>query len=366
MSDMAATWKTSIGNKVGSLFNLLKPDTVLSPRDLVAVKLHFGEQGNTAHIRPQLVREVITILQQIGTRPFLTDTNTLYVGSRGEAHSHLTTAFNNGFTREVTGAPAIIADGLRGNNGVAVPLDARHVKNAKIAADIHHADALVVLSHFKGHELSGFGGAIKNVGMGCAAREGKLEQHSNLSPRVDRKKCIGCGECIPWCRGGAISLENSPHEEKAAINPEHCVGCAECILTCPQGAIKIQWNESIPVFMEKMVEYTAAVMRKKHPKTLFMNFITDVSPLCDCVPFSDRAIVPNLGILASADPIAIDQAAVDLINAAPGNPLSKLEGAMQPGEDKFRALFPQIDWEHQLAYGEELDLGKRTYTLERL
>ncbi len=364
--DLSAGWKKSVPAKVLDLLSKLNSAEALSKKDLVAIKLHFGESGNTAHIRPQFVRKVVDFLKQIGTKPFLTDTNTLYVGSRTEAWSHLNTAFDNGFTRDVTGAPAVIADGLRGSNQVIVPIDGKHVKNAHIAADIYNADALVVLSHFKGHELSGYGAAIKNVGMGCAAREGKLEQHSNISPSVNQKKCIGCGECVVWCRGKAIELRGAPKEKKAYINPENCVGCAECILSCAQGAVQIRWNESVPSFMEKMVEYAAAVLSNKKDKSLFMTFITDVSPLCDCNPFSDRPIVPGIGILAGYDPVAIDQAAVDLVNNAQGNHDSALKSAYDPGEDKIRALYPEIDWAHQLQYAEEFGLGSRKYELEFL
>ena len=363
---MQADWKKSIARKVSRLFDLLKPDEVFRPKDLIAVKLHFGEEGNTGYVRPQYVRRVVERLKELQTRPFLTDTNTLYVGSRTEACSHLITAYDNGFTREVAGAPTIIADGLRGNNQVEVSTDGTHVKIAHIAADIHYADGLVVLTHFKGHELSGFGGAIKNLGMGCASREGKLEQHSNISPKVNKRKCIGCGECIVWCRGEAITLEGAEGNAKSVINPERCVGCAECILSCPRGAIRVRWNESIPIFMEKLVEYAGAVLKAKKGKTLFVTFVTDVSPMCDCAPFSDRSIVPDLGILASADPVAIDQAAVDLVNGAPGNPVSSFHEVLAPGEDKFRSLYPSVDWGHQLEYAEKMGMGTREYTLVTL
>ncbi|MGC8605475.1 MAG: DUF362 domain-containing protein [Desulfomonilaceae bacterium] len=366
MIDLSASWNKSVLSKVTDLFNSLSPGEIFKEKDLVAIKIHFGEAGNTAHIRPQFVRRVVDIIRRIGAKPFLTDTNTLYVGSRIEAWSHLCTAYDNGFTREVTGAPVIIADGLRGNSHAKIPLNGTHIKNAYVGADIHYADGLVALTHFKGHELTGFGGTIKNLGMGCASRQGKLDQHSNIAPKVNSKKCVGCGECALWCRGGAISIAGKNKTRKAIINPERCVGCAECILTCRQGAISIQWNESIPTFMEKMVEYAKAVLSQKMGKAIFVNFLTDVSPLCDCTPFSDRAIVPNIGVLSSLDPVAIDQAAADLVNQAPGNPMSKLETALRPGEDKFKALFPNIDWEHQLDYAERVGIGSRKYEIVKI
>jgi uncharacterized Fe-S center protein len=366
MIDLSAGWKKSLPAKVGDLFEALKPAEVFGRNELVAVKLHFGEAGNTAHIRPQFVRTVVDRLIEINVKPFLTDTNTLYSGSRTEAYSHLITAYNHGFTREVAGAPVIIADGLRGSNAIVVKTKGKHVKKAHIAADIANSDGIVVLSHFKGHELSGYGGSLKNVGMGCASREGKLEQHSNISPKVTAKKCVGCGECIIHCRGKAIELKGESGRKKASINPENCVGCAECILSCPQGAIQVQWNESIPIFMEKMMEYASAVLVPKRPKALFLSFLTDVSPLCDCTPFSDRPIVPGIGILASTDPVALDQACADLVNEAPGNPISSLKTALNSGEDKFKALFPSIDWRHQLLYAEKLGLGSTQYELIQL
>jgi len=365
-ADLSADRKRNVLGKVADLFDLLEPAERFLPKDLVAVKLHFGEFGNTAFLRPQLVRRIVDRLNSLETKPFLTDTNTLYVGSRTEAHSHLVTAYDNGFTREVTGAPVIIADGLRGNNSVIAPFHGDHVKHAHLAADIYYADGLIVLTHFKGHELAGYGGALKNLGMGCASRSGKLEQHSNISPKVSKKKCVGCGDCTMWCRGGAIGLRGEGKERKAEIDPEKCVGCAECILACKKGAIAIQWNESIPTFMEKMVEYAAAALQNKKGKALFITFITDVSPLCDCYPFSDSPIVPNLGVLASTDPVAIDAAAVEMVNKAPINPMSRIAGMALSEGDKFRTLFPQIDWAHQLRYAERLGLGTTDFTMVEL
>ncbi|MCU0578376.1 MAG: DUF362 domain-containing protein [Desulfobacterota bacterium] len=357
--DLQTSLKENRLERLGQLLDRVAFSNPLKKNHLVAIKIHFGEKGNTAYVRPIYLRPVTDKVKAWGGKPFVTDANTLYVGTRAESVSHLQTAIENGFSYETIGAPLIIADGLRGQSSVKVPVRLKHFKTAAVAADIALADGFISVAHFKGHELAGFGGTIKNVGMGCAAREGKLIQHSNISPKVTRKKCIGCGECVSHCAQGAIALE----EKKSVINPETCVGCGECILTCPQGAIQVQWNESIPVFQEKMVEYTAGVLKGKEGRTLFLNFLTDISPACDCYGHADRPIVRDIGILASTDPVAIDQASADLVNREPGNRDSALTKNFEAGEDKFRGVYPQIDWERQLVYGEEIGLGTRQYDL---
>jgi uncharacterized protein len=345
--------------RISRLMDQLPFAKPLTAKSLVALKIHFGEKGNTAFVKPIYVRPITDKIRAWGGKPFLTDANTLYVGTRSDSVSHLQTALENGFSFTTVGAPLIIADGLRGKSTVRVPINQKHFKTVSIGADIVEADALVSVAHFKGHELSGFGGTLKNLGMGCASREGKLNQHSNLSPKVTRKNCIGCGECVSHCAQNAIALK----EKKAEINPEQCVGCGECILICPRGAIQIQWNESLTVFQQKMVEYTLGVLKGKQGRALFLNFLTDISPACDCYGHSDRPIVRDIGILASIDPIAIDQASADLVNNEPGNKDSALTKNFKTGEDKFRGLYPKIDWEIQLQYGEEVGLGTRKYDL---
>jgi len=340
-------------------------------KDLVAIKLHFGEKGNTAFVRPIFLRRVVDRVKQYKGKPFLTDANTLYVGTRGEAVSHLITAFENGFTESVVNAPILIADGLRGNSAVKVRIDKPIFKTVSIAREIYMADGLIAVTHFKGHELSGFGGALKNLGMGCASREGKLSQHSNISPQVKGKACKGCKACLSRCSQEAISIRPPQSEVEtkqgiAFIDPKKCIGCGECILTCSSGAIEIQWNESVPIFQKKMVEYAYGVIQKKKGKTLHLNFLTQISPACDCYGYSDTPIVNDIGILSSEDPVAIDQASVDLVNGQEGNRTSKLTGAWKPGEDKFRAIYPLVDWSIQLAYAEEIGMGTREYELIRI
>jgi hypothetical protein len=343
----------------------------IKERDLVAIKLHFGEKGNTAYVRPIFLRRVVDRVKQYNGKPFLTDTNTLYVGTRSEAVSHLTTALENGFTESTVNAPILIADGLRGNSAVKVRIDKSIFKTVSIAREIYMADGVIAVTHFKGHELSGFGGALKNLGMGCASREGKLSQHSNISPQVNAKTCKGCKTCLSWCAQEAILMQppQSGVETKhsiAFIDPKKCVGCGECILTCSSGAIQVQLNESIPIFQKKMVEYAYGVVQKKKGKTLCLNFLTQISPACDCYGYSDTPIVNDIGILSAEDPVAIDQASVDLANGQEGNRSSKLAGAWKPGEDKFKAIYPKVDWSVQLAYAEEIGMGTRNYELIKI
>jgi uncharacterized Fe-S center protein len=337
-------------------------------KDLVAIKLHFGEVGNTAFVRPIFLRRVVERVKNWQGKPFLTDTNTLYRGMRQEAISHLTTAYQHGFAYSVIDAPILIADGLRGNSAVNVRIDRPLFKTVSIARDIHMADALIGVTHFKGHELSGFAGTLKNLGMGCASREGKLSQHSNISPQVKEKTCNGCKRCLTSCAYDAI-LMKSPNrgvEKKsmvASVDPKKCVGCGECILTCPTGAVQIQWNETIPLFQKKMVEYAYGAVHNKKGKALYLNFLTQISPACDCYGYSDTPIVNDVGILASEDPVAIDQASVDLVNQQSGSHASKLPKNWGNGEDKFRALYPEVDWSIQLSYAEEIGLGTTEYEL---
>jgi hypothetical protein len=290
---------------------------------------------------------------------------------RQEAISHLTTAFENGFAYSVVDAPVLIADGLRGNSAIKVRIDKPIFKTVSIAHEIYMADALISVAHFKGHELSGFGGTLKNLGMGCASREGKLSEHSNISPKVKAKACKGCELCLTTCAQEAILMQ--PHEPGvenkrmiAFIDPKKCIGCGECILTCPTGAVQIRWNETIPTFQKKIVEYAYGAVQKKKGKVLYINFLTQISPACDCNGYSDTPIVNDIGILSSEDPIAIDQASVDLVNGEEGNRSSKLPKHWKPGEDKFRALYPEVDWSIQLAYGEEIGLGTKEYELIKI
>ena len=357
--DIRANYKENLIGKVGRLIETAGLEKTIDKRDLVAVKLHFGESGGTAFIKPVFIRKIVETVKKFGGKPFLADTNTLYAGSRSDTPSHLNTAIQNGFAYSVVDAPIVIADGLRGKSEDAVTIDQKNFKEVYIGADINQADAILSVAHFKGHELSGFGGTMKNLGMGCASRKGKLAQHSDVSPSVKTKKCVGCGECIGRCPGDAISVT----DKKSKIDPEKCIGCGECILLCPTGAIQIQWNASVPVFLERMIEYTLGVLKDKKEKSLFVNFLTDISPACDCMPFSDAPLVRDIGILASLDPVAIDRASIDLVNKEEALPCTCLEKNKNAGEDKFRGVYPYIDWAYQFDYAKKLGLGTDDYEL---
>ncbi|MCR4427974.1 MAG: DUF362 domain-containing protein [Caldiserica bacterium] len=351
-------------SKISRLFDLAGFSRVISERDLTAIKLHFGERGNDAFLNPVWVRQVVDKVLASGGRPFLTDTNTLYTGSRSNAVDHLITAIEHGFDYAVVGAPVIIADGLKSKNSVEVEINKKNFKTVKIAGDIFFADSMIVLSHFKGHVEAGFGGAIKNLAMGCAPAAGKQRQHSAMKPQVKKEKCTACKKCFEVCPAGAISFATG----KALIDHEICIGCGECISVCPVRAISPNWESDVPSFLERMVEHAYGALVNKRGKVGFMNFLINVVPDCDCLPWSDAPIVPDIGILASLDPVAIDAASLDLVNRAHGFSDSLLVKNLAPGEDKFTGIRDRdriAHW-HQLEYAQEIGLGSMEYELKEI
>jgi len=358
-ADMRAGMRENLHSKLERLADQAGLSGIVNPDELVAIKLHFGEKGGHAYIRPTFVRRIVEQVKGAGGKPFLTDSSTLYPGERKEAVSALTCAIENGFAYAVVGAPLIMSDGLRGHSARRVAVPGELLSEVDIGQEILEADAMIVLSHFKCHELTGFGGAIKNLAMGCSSREGKLEQHSTVAPGISQKHCTACGACLKACAHDAIDLGSG----KAVIAEERCTGCGRCITICEPQAIRINWNEEASLVMKKMAEYSLGAVSGKPGKVLFINFITQVSPACDCYGHSDAPIVPDLGILASTDPVALDQACADLVNRARGLPDTAMQSGHQPGSDKFRGVYPKIDWEVQLEHGEKTGLGRREYEL---
>ncbi len=321
-----------------------------------AIKIHFGEEGNDSFISPLFARQVVDRIRDYGGRPFLTDSNTLYLGSRSDAVNHIRTALEHGFSYATVGAPVIIADGLTGNNFREIEIGKNHFSRVLISGDIADVSSLVVMSHFKGHEPAGFGGAIKNLAMGCAPPKGKQEQHS-ARPLTLEGRCIGCGECALVCPPSAIRLE----DRRSAIDRDRCIGCFECMIICPEQAIDIDWETDIPPFIERMVEYAYGAAKGK--KAGYFNFLTHITPDCDCMGWSDAPVVPDIGILASRDPVAIDAASFDLVNRQAGLPDSFLKRNVRRGEDKFRGMRRNTDGYQQIRYADEIGLGSASYRL---
>ncbi|MDO4188125.1 MAG: DUF362 domain-containing protein [Lachnospiraceae bacterium] len=337
-----------------------------------AIKIHFGEYGNLAFLRPNYAKVVADFIKEQGGRPFLTDCNTLYVGSRKNALDHLDTAYVNGFSPLQTGCQVIIADGLKGTDETLVPINCEYVKEAKIGHAIMDADIFISLNHFKGHEMAGFGGAIKNIGMGCGSRAGKMEQHCDGKPHVIDGGCVGCGACTRICAHGAPVVENG----KATINQDKCVGCGRCLAVCPKDAIEANFDDSIKMLNYRMAEYAYAVLKDR--PSFHISLICDVSPNCDCHSENDIPIVPNIGMLASFDPVALDVACADLVNKMPANPGSILADnidadVFHEGEhhdhhkhDHFEMTHPDTEWRSCIEHAEELGLGTKDYELVRI
>jgi uncharacterized Fe-S center protein len=347
--------------KIQTLFDAAGFGDVVKKGDLTAIKLHFGERGCDTHISPTYARAVVERIKAQGGRPFVTDTNTLYSGSRHNAVDHLLTAVEHGFDYAVLGAPVIIADGLDSTNVLEVPIRGKHFEKVKIAGDIVRADSLLVLSHFKGHELAGFGGAVKNLAMGCAPRAGKQDQHC-VRFVVEPKKCIGCAECVAVCPVGAARMKG----KKAIIDKATCIGCGECLTVCPKKAMSIDWQTEIVPFMERMVEYALGAVAGKPGRVGYVNFLVNVTPDCDCVPWSDAPIVPDIGFLASTDPVALDKACLDLVNEQAACPECKLEHGIHSGEDKFTALWQWTRGDMTFVHGAAVGLGRPEYELVRV
>lgn len=329
----------------------------------VAVKVHFGEPGNMAFLRHQYAKVLCDCIKDLGGKPFLTDCNTLYAGYRKDALGHLDAAFMNGYSPLSCGVHTIIADGLRGTDEREIPVaGGEYVQKAKIGAAIAEADIFVSLSHFKGHVNTGFGGALKNIGMGCGSKKGKMEMHSSGTPAIKTEKCVGCGMCVSHCAHEGVHVIDG----KAVIDEDACVGCGYCIAYCPLSLIGTKWDEARPVLNMKIAEYTKAVLEGK--PNFHVNLLCDVSPDCDCESFNDVPVVPDVGMYASFDPVALDQACADAANAQPVLEGSAAYGKedIPDGHDVFQMVHPGTDWAIGLEHAQKLGIGQRDYELVTL
>ena len=331
-------------------------------KKIVAIKIHFGEPGNLAYIRPNFAARVVKMLKAKEAVPFLTDCNTLYYGRRANAPSHLEVAFENGFNPLATDCPVIIADGIRGNEFTEIDLNMEFCKTAKIGSSITNSDIIISMNHFKGHEMTGFGGALKNLGMGCAAVPGKLFLHSGSSPEIFENNCTGCKVCEKYCAYGAIKVDK---DKIAHIDYTRCVGCGQCVAVCQYDSARVIWQDSSETVCKRIAEYSVAVVKDK--PAFHINFMMNISPDCDCFGFNDYPLVPDIGIAASFDPVALDMACADMVKAAPALPGSRIctdhsHGDLA-GKDKFKLAHPDTFWQAGLEHAEKIGLGTTKYEL---
>ena len=362
-----ATFRENLMQKLERLIKTAGMGNIDFKDKYAAVKMHFGEYGNLAFLRPNYAKVVGDVIKEFGGKPFLTDCNTLYVGSRKNALDHLENAYRNGFTPYATGCQVLIADGLKGTDEVLVPVNGEYVKEAKVGRALMDADILISLTHFKGHEATGFGGTLKNIGMGGGSRAGKMEMHNAGKPFVRPAKCVGCGSCTKVCAHEAITVAQG----KASIDENKCVGCGRCIGVCPKDAVCTRLDESNDILNCKIAEYTYAICKDR--PCFHISLICDVSPNCDCHAENDIPIIPNVGMLASFDPVALDMACVDLCNQQPvikGSMLSEnMEEKAECGhdhaedEDRFNRTHPDTNWRSCIAHGVKIGLGTDQYEL---
>jgi uncharacterized Fe-S center protein len=318
----------------------------LKKGELVPIKLHMGEKGNTGHVDSRVVKALIDKVKSKAAKPFLTETNVLYQGKRVNAVDHLMLAAEHGFDPVSLGAPVIIADGLWGENAMEVEIGKKHFSTVTIARPVMYFDTLISIAHVTGHMLTGFAASVKNMGMGLASRTGKLRQHSNIKPQIIENNCVLCRRCIEHCPAGAIVVKNN----RAFIRPDICIGCGDCISACAFGAVADNYGEDATILSEKMVEYAYGVLLNVKQK-IFFNFAVHVTKNCDCMAKNEPSIVKDIGIFASQDPVACDKAAADMVVA-------------NAGEDVFKKVYPQADqYLHQLTYAEQIGLGRMEYEL---
>lgn len=335
-----------IQNNFTKLITESKILDVINNNTNATIKMHLGEEGNTGFINPIFIKILSEMLKNKNVLTTVSETNTLYKGRRTNSEDHLKLAYEHGFTKHNIGIDVVIPDDNDENNTVTININQHHIKQAKIISYFIKTDFLIGVSHFKGHIMTGFGGALKNIGMGCATRKGKLEQHSDLSPIVMKEMCTGCQNCITVCPVNAISFKNNT----ASINNSLCIGCTTCIAVCHAAAIDIQWESGANLIQEKMIEYTEAVLQNKKNKMLFINFATKITKECDCLAKDDPRICPDVGIFISRDPVSIDKACLDLV-------------IKTAGKDIFKEVHPQRDGIKQLEYAHKLDLGNLHYEL---
>ncbi len=340
--------REGICDKTHRLFLEAGLDDVLVPDRPSAVKTHFGEKDNDSFLTPDLIKTVIEEVRKAGAEPCLVETSTLYRGQRSNAMDHFKLAVAHGFGPEAMGCPLLFLDGMKGNMHVERSVGLKHFETVSVAADFTHIPSATIVTHLTGHVIGGFAGAIKNVAMGLSSRAGKMQQHSAGHPEIKEDECIACGTCARWCPVDAITVP-----DKAEIDHDTCIGCGECVAVCPVGAVGFSWDEPAESFNEKMAEYALGILSDKLDHIAFVTFIYKTTDHCNCMGQDTEVVGPDLGVLASTDPVAIDQAGADLVNEAHGG-------------DLFEETWPGKHWQAQLAHAEHIGLGSREYEMIRV
>jgi len=335
-----------VKNRLKKLFKVAGFDSVVQTGDITAIKIHFGEKGNVTHVPASYTEPVVRMIKSCGARPFLTDTTVLYKSTRENAIDHLQLAYENGFTYEKVGAPVIIADGIIGRNETEIEIDTPLNKTVALATELVSANSIIVITHVTGHMGTGLGATIKNLGMGMASRKGKLAQHSVSKPIINHTKCTVCGTCARWCPANAISLT----EKYAVIEHKVCIGCGECLTVCRFNAVRFQWDSTNAQLQQQIAEHALGIVRQKKDRIGYLTFLTNMTKDCDCLTGKQIPIIADIGVLAGTDPVAIDQAVIDLTGQ---NNLQNLS----------QMAYPDVDYTVQLEYGEKIGLGRRKYEL---
>lgn len=350
----------SLLDKLSELIMSLPMEDTIETGARVAVKVHMGGKGCTRYLRPIFIREIVDLLRKLKSEPFVTDTTTLYPGNRWSVAECYENARLNGFVEDVLGCPVIIADHPKFRSKM-LPTKSRKVREVEVAGAIAGADCLVVVSHAKGHDLCGFGGAIKNLGMGCLTKRGKTQVHDVTKPNLVKSDCVGCGDCVEACPWKAIKIQ----EEKAFIDQDKCTGCTSCTFSCSQRALYIPFRGKIE-FQRLLAGAASGIAEHFVDRIFYVNFILDVTPLCDCAPFSNIPVVPDIGILASTDIVATDKASLDLIDQERVYPNSVLDGQnIETGRSKFQNLHG-INPFIQVSTAEELGIGSTQFVLVKI
>jgi len=335
-----AASREEVAAKLGALWRAAGLAECFRPRDLAAVKVHVGEPGRPTYVPPRVVRELVSLIKQSEASPFVTDTAVLYRSPRDNGVGHTMVAADHGYDLEGVGCPFVPADGLNGADEIDVTVNGKHDETVAIASAIVHARSMLVVTHATGHLGTGFGGTLKNLGMGCSSKKGKLRQHSGQTPSIDAEACTSCGTCAEWCPADAIEVD-----DVAVIDAETCIGCGECVATCLDGAVRFDWSVMGRDLQERIVEHAAAVVRGKPDRIAYVTVAYDITQDCDCLGRDQPSIVPDIGILASRDPVALDRAVLDLVRERAGQTLESLS-------------YPDRDGTVQIDYAAEMELGE--------